>query len=323
LPCSGALFSTNKHSIICLESEFKSPLAHRESPGRRGCRGAQRGLRGLRHRVLGVSLAARAARELQAGSGIASTTAHSLQGALDSGRLRLGEGDVLVIDEAGMLGTRLMAGLAAEAGRAGAKMIAVGDPKQLPAVEAGGLPQALAQRVEVVSLVENRRQADPEERLITAALRAGHTEQAVRRLDQHGRLTLAASADELRDQLVADWWAHRSAGSDVVMGTVSRADAADLNARAHVVLEAAGALGAAVAVVDEARFCVGDEVLGLKNRYDLGILNGELGLITGGDEKSVHVRTGDRDVALPLDYVAEHLSSRATPARFTRPRLDL
>ena len=40
-------------------------------------------------RVIGVSLAARAARELQAGSGIVSTTAHALQAAIDSGRFRL------------------------------------------------------------------------------------------------------------------------------------------------------------------------------------------------------------------------------------------
>jgi len=59
------------------------------------------------HRVIGVSLAARAARELQAGSGIVSTTAHALQAAIDSGRIRLGAGDVLVVDEAGMLVLRI------------------------------------------------------------------------------------------------------------------------------------------------------------------------------------------------------------------------
>jgi conjugative relaxase-like TrwC/TraI family protein len=106
------------------------------------------------HRVLGVSLAARAARELEAGAGIASSTAHALQVALDGGRARLRPGDVLVVNEAGMLGTRLMAALADEAGRAKAKMILVGDPKQLPAVEAGGLLSALAARVEVVELVK-------------------------------------------------------------------------------------------------------------------------------------------------------------------------
>lgn len=61
------------------------------------------------HRVIGASLAARAARELQSGAGIGSTTAHSLHTELASGRRKLRSGDVVVIDEAGMLGTRLMA----------------------------------------------------------------------------------------------------------------------------------------------------------------------------------------------------------------------
>jgi conjugative relaxase-like TrwC/TraI family protein len=261
------------------------------------------------HRVIGVSLAARAARELQAGSGITSTTAHALQAAIDSGRLQLEAGDVLVVDEAGMLGTRLMAALAADVERADAKMILVGDHKQLPSVEAGGMLAALARRVEPILLVENRRQRDPEERLISAALRVGRTTLAVRRLDEHGHVIVAHNSDELRDQVLLDWWTHLSTGTDVVMGTVHRADARDLNTRAHAVLEAAGHLGPPVAIVDDARFCVGDRVLGLKNRYDLGILNGELGEILAGDDNAVHVRLdAGREVTLPLDYVTDHLS---------------
>jgi len=259
------------------------------------------------HRVLGVSLAARAARELQAGAGIASSTAHALQARLDGGHVRLQEGDVLVVDEAGMLSTRLMASLAGEASAAGAKMILVGDPKQLPAVEAGGLLAALASRVEVVELVENRRQRDPEERFITTALRHGRSRLAVRRLDRHGRVTVAHNSDALRDQMVLDWWGHREGGRDVVMGAVHRSDARDLNARAHAVLEAEGRLGPLVAVVDEQRFCVGDRVLALKNRYDLGVLNGDIGAVIGGQHGSVRVQLADRAVSLPLDYVTDHL----------------
>jgi conjugative relaxase-like TrwC/TraI family protein len=205
------------------------------------------------HRVIGASLAARGARELESGSGIMSSTAHSLRTALEAGWTRLGAGDVLVVDEAGMLGTRLMADLADEVKRANAKMILVGDPKQLPAIEAGGLLPALASRVGVIELVENRRQRDPEERFITAALREGRTELAVRRLDAHGHVTVAHNSDALRDQMVLDWWSHRAAGRDVVMGAIRRSDVRDLNARAHAALEADGCLGPLVAVVDEQR----------------------------------------------------------------------
>jgi ATP-dependent exoDNAse (exonuclease V) alpha subunit len=81
-------------------------------------------------RVIGTSLSARAARELEASAGIRSQTALSLRNSVVAGWERLDPRTVLVIDEAAMLGTRLLADLVNEADRAGAKVIAVGDPKQ-------------------------------------------------------------------------------------------------------------------------------------------------------------------------------------------------
>jgi conjugative relaxase-like TrwC/TraI family protein len=260
------------------------------------------------HRVIGASLAARAAKELQSGAGIASTTAHSLHADLSSRRRKLRSGDVVVIDEAGMLGTRLMADIVDHARRAEAKVILVGDPKQLPSIEAGGVLASLAQRVQVLELTENRRQQDPQERFIAHALRKGLTELAVRRMDAHGRVTVAHNNDALRDQLAIDWWQLHTGGMDAVIGAVHRSDVDDLNARVHALLEASEQLGPMVAIVDERRFCVGDQVMGLKNRYDLGILNGDLGTVTGADEQRLHVTLTDgREVGLPLDYVTEHV----------------
>jgi hypothetical protein len=45
--------------------------------------------------------------------------------------------DVLVIDEAGMVGTRQMERVLSHAADAGAKVVLVGDPQQLQAIEAG------------------------------------------------------------------------------------------------------------------------------------------------------------------------------------------
>ena len=260
------------------------------------------------HQVTGVSLAARAARELESGSGIHSSTAHAFHGQLEKGRRRFRSGDVLVIDEAGMLGTLLMADLVERTTAVGGKVILVGDPKQLPPIEAGGLFASLANRIPIVELVENRRQRDPEERFIANALRKGLTELAVRRLDRHGRVTIAHNSDVLRDQMTLDWFELHTSGRDAVMGAVHRSDVADLNERAHALLEAGGELGPLVAIVDERRYCVGDRVLGLDNRYDLGILNGDLGCIVGANSSSIAVQLDvGRRVDLPIDYVTDHL----------------
>src|SRR3546814_6905064 len=75
----------------------------------------------------------------------------------DQGREQLGPRDVLVIDEAGMIGMRQMERVLGEAERAGAKVVLVGDAEQLQAIEAGAAFRALAERhgaadVEVVAV---------------------------------------------------------------------------------------------------------------------------------------------------------------------------
>ena len=215
---------------------------------------------------------------------------------------------MLVIDEAGMMGTRQLAALVTDADRAGAKVILVGDPKQLPEIDAGGMLRSIAERVGAVELTENHRQTDPTERFVVHALRNGLAELAVRRLDDLGHVTVAPNADALRDQLVLDWWQHRADGRDVVMGATHRSDVRDLNARAHALLEASGDLGPPVAFVDEQRFCVGDQIMTLRNRYDLGVLNGDLATVTGATRNALNIERADGSHAtLPLDYVTEHV----------------
>lgn len=261
------------------------------------------------HRVYGTALAARAARQLELGAGIRSLTAHSLLNQLDSGRMRLRDGDVLVIDEAGMMGTRTIAALVGNAHRAGAKTILVGDHKQLPEIEAGGLLASLAERVPVVELIQNRRQQDPGERFVVQALRKGLAELAVRRLDDLGHLTVAHNADALRDQMTLDWWQHRSDGRDVLIGAAHRSDVRDLNARAHALLEASGQLGPLVAEIDDMRLCEGDQVMTLRNRYDIGVLNGDVATVVGATGDVIDVRLENGELRrLPLDYVTDHLT---------------
>ena len=102
------------------------------------------------YRVIGAALAARAAAELQSAAGIPSSTLTRLLGRLD--RTSMEPNTVLVIDEAGMVGTRVLARALDHAERAGAKVVLVGDPKQLPEIDAGGLLAALAEGEDAVVL---------------------------------------------------------------------------------------------------------------------------------------------------------------------------
>ncbi|GMU78779.1 MAG: hypothetical protein AMXMBFR46_15730 [Acidimicrobiia bacterium] len=256
-------------------------------------------------RVRGAALAAKAARELQAGSGIPSQTIALLLQNLDAGRDRLYRTDVLVLDEAGMVGTRQLHRLIEHTTLVGAKLVLVGDPKQLAEIEAGGLFASLARRLGHAELTENRRLTDRAQQATASALRDGHIDRALKRMEQSGSLTIGDNADRVHGLMAEDWYLSHTTGRDTVMLALHRSDVADLNQRARVHLIANDHLGPVILHSDDLELRVGDRVLALRNDRKIGIVNGTLGTVTGADGEAVHVETSDgARLAIPADYVA-------------------
>src|SRR3546814_12060555 len=98
------------------------------------------------YEVRGAALSGIAAEGLENGSGIASRTIASMEHGWSQGRDMLGPRDILVIDEAGMVGTRQMERVLSHAADAGAKVVLVGDPPQLQAIEAGAAFRVIHER---------------------------------------------------------------------------------------------------------------------------------------------------------------------------------
>src|SRR4051794_41328840 len=170
------------------------------------------------HRVRGAALARRAARELEHGAGIESTSITAL---LDTLRKRplstLGDDGVLVIDEAGMVPTRELAEIVEHVQRVEAKLVLVGDHRQLPELGAGGAFRGLLTRVPVIELTENRRQAAEWEREALMLVRSGPAGEAVSAYALHDRIVAGEDATAVRARLVADWWtAHDPDGALMV-----------------------------------------------------------------------------------------------------------
>jgi conjugative relaxase-like TrwC/TraI family protein len=257
------------------------------------------------HTVLGCSLSARAARNLDATAGICSDTADKLLGDLDTGRRALAARSVVVVDEAGMLGSRRLVRLLRHTAATGGKLVLVGDPKQLPEIDAGGLFAALARTFGLAELTENRRQHDRRERRAARQLRDRDVDKALLSLSRAGRLSTDDNADLLRDRLVHDWHLEARAGADAVMLAIHRSDVADLNARARARLAAAGELGDPLLTIGDDQFSVGDRVMALRNDRRFGLLNGTTGTVVGAAGRNLLVRTSDGDREVPLHYIAE------------------
>jgi Ti-type conjugative transfer relaxase TraA len=250
--------------------------------------------------VLGCALSARAACELRDQAGVEATTIARLRLALDRG-VRLAPGTVLLVDEAGMVGTRDLATLADAASAADAKLVLIGDDRQLPEIQAGGAFRALGDSLGAHRLREVRRQRDDWDREALANLRDGDVEAFARAYDAHGRLVAAPNAEAARAAIVHDWWAAHETGASALMLAHRRSDVRDLNARARERMRAAGRLGPDQLHAGARAFAVGDRIVTTRNDRRQDLINGQRGEIGAIDEATVSVRLdggGTRRIAI-------------------------
>jgi hypothetical protein len=110
--------------------------------------------------------------------------------------------DVLVIDEAGMIGSRQMERLLSAAEKVGAKVVLVGDPEQLQAIEAGAAFRSIAERHSHVEITQVRRQHEDWQRDATRQLATGRTGETLASYEVRGIVHSAETREQARDDLL-------------------------------------------------------------------------------------------------------------------------
>ena len=253
--------------------------------------------------VLGAAVARHAAQQLESETAIPSVSLAQLVAGLERGE-RLPRRIVLVVDEAGMAGTRQLATLLDHVEAARGKLVLVGDDRQLAAIDAGGAFGALARRGLAVELTENRRQRHAWEREAVEHLRAGRGEEAIAAYQAHDRLVVEPDEDRgaraARRRLVGG---RRpvDVGDDRAASRRRRRPQRSGAAR----MRDAGALGAEELELRAGGFSVGDHVLIRQNHLGLGISNGQRGIVTSVDvaERRLELEIDGRRVRLGSDFL--------------------
>ena len=261
------------------------------------------------YRVSGLALSGIAAENLESGSGIASRTIASIEHHWGQGREQLTAQDVLVVDEAGMIGTRQLERVVREAEQRGAKIVMIGDPQQLQAIEAGAAFRSINEQHGGVEITEVRRQREDWQRDATRQLATGRTGQAIRAYEEAGHVHIAETRETARSALVERWDEARKADprETRMILTHTRDEVAELNALARDRLRSGHELGIEYRLETtggEKLFASGDRIMFLRNERGLGVKNGSLGTIESVSTTRMAVMMDDgRSVAFDVkDY---------------------
>lgn len=241
-----------------------------------------------RHRAIGLAPTNTVAQDLKRDGFAEAATVHGALFALKNGRDHWDSHTVLIVDEAAMLGTRVMGALLAEAACAGAKVILAGDDRQLASIARGGLFAEIKARHGSAEITQVTRQRQDWQRAAAEDLAAGRFQDAVAAFDRHGAITWTITQDEARAALVARWTEETAAkpeASNFVFAYTNK-DVDALNADLRQARRARGALGrdhGFATAHGEVTFAVGDRVQFTETRKTSRIYNGNVGTITAID----------------------------------------
>ncbi len=265
-----------------------------------------RAFEGAGLKVVGSAIAWRAAENLQAEAGAASSSMASLLQLVKQGKSPIDAKTVVIVDEAGMASSLDLAPLMREAERVGAKVILAGEREQLSPVGPSQLLAAVERVLDpnedgggIAVLDQINRQREEWHKEAVLAMRAGRAQEALAAFADHGLMSVADDRAEAHGNAVDAWLDARDrlGADEVIMMAGTRDECRTLNALARAGLRARGAIGrddfAMDVTVDEKAgikgkftvkeqrlFAVGEQVMFRQNdRKGMGVVNGDIGTI--------------------------------------------
>ena len=252
------------------------------------------------YRVVGLAPTNAVAQDMQRdGFGYAATI-HGKLFALNNGRAVWNSRTTVMVDEAAMVDTKLMAMLTAHAFQAGAKLILVGDDRQLSSIDRGGMFGALKDRHGAAVLTQVRRQTKDDDRRATELMAEGNFHDALARYEAKGGIHWTATPDEARAALVRRW-AEDSAADPAKSRFVfayTNADVDQLNRDLRRVRAARGELGRSHSFETahgRHEFATGDRIQFTGTDKALLIYNGNAGIIERIEGSLIRVRLDGSD----------------------------
>lgn len=259
------------------------------------------------YRVIGLAPTNAVAQSMGADGFQRAATVHSELFALNNQRTHWDRRTVVMIDEAAMIDTKMMAAITEHAQNAGAKLILVGDDRQLSSIERGGMFGALKDRYGAAALTQITRQYKQDDRRAAAMMAEGNFSDAVAIYEKKGAITWTRTQEEARARLVRCWTADTNAAPDKsrFVFAYTNTDVDALNRDLRDVQRRRGILGEDrefETTHGKRAFATGDRVQFTATDKKRGIMNGAAGNIVAIDGNEITLQLdGKQERQLTFD----------------------
>src|SRR6202521_247064 len=251
------------------------------------------------HRVIGLAPTNAVAQDMGRDGFARAATIHSELFAVKNGRTAWSSRSVLMVDEAAMIDTKLMAQVTTFADQARAKLILVGDDRQLSSIDRGGMFGVLKDRHGAVELGEVRRQKKNDDRRAAELMAEGNFHDALARYDAKGGIHWTRTQEEARAALVRKWAADTQADPSKTrfVFAYTNDDVDKINFAIRNVRRERAELGEDHLFATsrgEENYAAGDRVQIIGTDKQRGLLNGNAGTITKIENTTIHLQLDGR-----------------------------
>lgn len=237
------------------------------------------------------------------------STAHAAVFKAEAGKLDWDAKTLIVVDEAGMLDTDILMRLLRHVAASGAKLVMVGDDRQLSSVGRGGMWPLLTDHHGATLMNEINRQEQDWQKAASVAFSEGRIGDAVRAYEGRGHVQWSDQVEDAAHDLLEQYAQDSAKDPDGVrfIYAATNATVNDLNARVHELRAQRGEISDIQTYETDRGFMdmgVGDRIQFYANEKPKGIINGLHGRVIKADQNIIQVETDAGEIVTfdPTEY---------------------
>lgn len=263
------------------------------------------------YKVIGMAPTNAVAKDMQKDGFDSASTVHKFLFGVRNNKIQFPRNSVVIVDEAAMLGNKVLVELFHLVKEKNCKLVMFGDSKQLSSVERGGMFDSIAQKHGSVVLQDVRRQKVEWQKRVSELMGEGSYRQAINILHESKAIHWGKTKEDILSSLVSEWakdykidpnkerlvLANRNVDVDVLNRAIRdiRIQNGHVDARGYELTTARG----------PEIFSKNDRVAFTVTDKDLGITSGSLGVIESLTENECKVKF-DNDKNLIFDPTKYH-----------------